>query len=114
MPPPHLHWIIAEPYFQVHRGESIESLQMAQNAAARCADHIAPILATVHWLQIHVSSDFKVLLLTQPCPAAQVGSLTTYTPSHASRFQNSGLLAVQRVKKKSAGCRAFLHRAPFL
>ena len=42
---------------------SAKSLQMVQNAAARL-NHIIPILASLHWLPIHVRLDFKVLLLT--------------------------------------------------
>ena len=44
-----------------------KSLQMVQNAAARvltCTrtfDHITPILTSLHWLPVHIRSDFKVI-----------------------------------------------------
>ena len=37
-----------------------------------------------------------------------------YIPTQAFRSQNSGLLLVPRIKKKSAGWRAFSYQAPFL
>ncbi|KAF7668630.1 hypothetical protein LDENG_00296260, partial [Lucifuga dentata] len=45
------------------------SLQLAQNTAARILtktrkfDHITPILASLHWLPVQATADFKVLLL---------------------------------------------------
>ncbi len=49
---------------------STKSLQMVQMAAPRILtktrkfDHITPILASLHWLPVHVRLDFKVLLMT--------------------------------------------------
>uniref|UniRef100_A0A4W6FHD0 Reverse transcriptase domain-containing protein n=1 Tax=Lates calcarifer TaxID=8187 RepID=A0A4W6FHD0_LATCA len=104
---------------------STKSLQMVQNAAARMLtksrrfDHITPVLASLHWLPIHVRSDFKVLLMTYKilnglAPSYLSDLLNPYIPSRALRSQSAGLLSVPRVKKKSAGCRAFSYRAPFL
>uniref|UniRef100_A0A4W6D5N5 Reverse transcriptase domain-containing protein n=1 Tax=Lates calcarifer TaxID=8187 RepID=A0A4W6D5N5_LATCA len=104
---------------------STKSLQMVQNAAARMLtrsrrfDHITPVLASLHWLPVHVRSDFKVLLMTYKilnglAPSYLSDLLNPYIPSRALRSQSAGLLSVPRVKKKSAGCRAFSYRAPFL
>ncbi|XP_068191806.1 uncharacterized protein [Antennarius striatus] len=100
-------------------------LQMVQNTAARILtktrkfDHITPVLAALHWLPIHVRSDFKVLLLTYKslnglAPTYLSDLVKPYTPTRALRSQNTGLLCVPRFKKKSAGQRAFSYRAPFL
>ena len=104
---------------------STRSLQMVQNTAARILtktrkfDHITPVLASLHWLPIHVRSDFKVLLMTYKIvngysPSYLSDLLKSYTPTRTLRSQNTGLLSVPRVKKKSAGERAFSYRAPFL
>ena len=48
--------------------DSTKNVEMVQNAAAkvlvriRLFDHITPIIASLHWLPIHIRSDFKVLL----------------------------------------------------
>uniref|UniRef100_A0A667Z0D5 Reverse transcriptase domain-containing protein n=1 Tax=Myripristis murdjan TaxID=586833 RepID=A0A667Z0D5_9TELE len=104
---------------------STKSLQMVQNAAARVLtrtrkfDHITPILASLHWLPVHIRSDFKVLLLTYKilngfAPSYLSDLLKPYIPSRALRSQNAGLLCLPRIKKKSAGGRAFSYRAPLL
>ena len=105
--------------------ESTKSLQMVQNAAARVLtrtrkfDHITPILASLHCLPLLLRSDFKVLLMTYKtehsiAPSYMSDLFTPYIPTQALRSQNSGLLMVPRIKKKSAGCKAFSYRAPFL
>ncbi len=101
--------------------KSTKSLQMVQNAATRILtktrnfDHVTPILASFHWLPIHVRSDFKVLLVTYKIVNSYLSDLIKpYVPYRALCSQNIGLLCVPRVKKKSAGCRAFSYRAPFL
>uniref|UniRef100_A0A671Y9A2 Reverse transcriptase domain-containing protein n=1 Tax=Sparus aurata TaxID=8175 RepID=A0A671Y9A2_SPAAU len=105
--------------------ESTKSLQMVQNAAARVLTrtrtfyHITPILASLHWLPVHLRSDFKVLLMTYKtvhsiAPSYMSDLITPYIPTRALRSENSGLLMVPRIKKKSAGCRAFSYRAAFL
>ncbi len=75
-------------------------------------DHITPILASLLWLLVHVRSDFKVLLMTYKivnglAPSYLSDLIKPYVLSHTLRFKNTGLPCVPRVKKKSAGCRAF-------
>lgn len=49
---------------------TIKSLQLVQNAAARILmnikrrDHISPVLASLHWLPVRSRIEFKILLLT--------------------------------------------------
>ena len=104
---------------------STNSLQLVQNAAARILtrtkkfDHISPVLASLHWLPIHARADFKVLLLTYKilhglAPSYLSGLITPYNPPCTLHSQDSGLLVIPRVKKKSAGNRAFSYRSPFL
>ena len=104
---------------------STRSLQMVQNTAARILtktrkfDHITPVLASLHWLPVHVRSDFKVLLMIYKIvngysPSYLSDLLKSYTPTRTLHSQNTELLSVPRVKKKSAGERAFSYRAPFL
>ena len=104
---------------------SLKNLQLVQNAAARILtntrkfDHITPILSSLHWLPIQARSDFKVLLLTYKilnglAPLYLSNLIVRYLPARALRSQNKGLLVIPRVKKKSAGFRAFAYRAPYL
>ena len=104
---------------------STKSLQLVQNAAARILtrtrkfDHITPVLSSLHWLPIHARADFKVLLLTYKilhglAPAYLTDLISPYSLPRALRSQGAGLLVVPRVKKKSAGHRAFSYRSPFL
>ena len=91
---------------------------MVQNAAARVLtqtrkfDHIIPILVSLHWLPVHLRSDYRVLLMTYKtvhglAPSYMSDLITPSIPTQTLRSQNSGLLMAPRVKKKSAGCRAF-------
>uniref|UniRef100_A0A8C5CCP5 Reverse transcriptase domain-containing protein n=2 Tax=Gadus morhua TaxID=8049 RepID=A0A8C5CCP5_GADMO len=104
---------------------TIKSLQLVHNAAARLLtrtrkfDHITPILASLHWLPITFRSDFKVLLLTYKAlhglsPLYLKDLIIPYSPSRSLRSSGAGLLSLPKVKKKSAGQRAFAYRAPFL
>ncbi|XP_078139509.1 uncharacterized protein LOC144539314 [Centroberyx gerrardi] len=104
---------------------SIKKLQLVQNAAARILtrtrkfDHITPILTSLHWLPIQARSDFKVLLLAYKslhglAPSYLSDLIIPYIPSRALRSQDAGYLIVPRIKKKSAGSRAFSYRAPYL
>ena len=90
---------------------------MVQNVAARVLTctrndyHISPILASLHWLPIYIRLDLKVLLMTYksihaPNPSYMSDLIIPYIPHCALCSQNSELLTVPRVKKKSAGCRA--------
>ena len=87
--------------------ESTKSLQMVQNAAAtvltrsRKFDHITPILASLHWLPVHIRSDYKVLLMTyktvHSTAVVQTSDLITpYIPTSALRSQNSGFPGSRR------------------
>ena len=94
------------------------SLQLVQNAAARLLtrtgnfDHITPILASLHWLLITSSSDFKVLLLNYKAfhglsPSYLKDLIIPYSPSRSLRSSGAGLLSILKVKKQSEGNRAF-------
>ena len=70
--------------------------------------HITPILASPHWLPIHIRSDYKVLLMTYKTVHSLALSymsdlITSCIPTRALRSQNSGLLTVP----KSVGCNHF-------
>ena len=97
MPLFHLGWTIALPYFLVFHMRApkvfrwFRMLQLEFFTHTRTCDHITPILMSLHWLPVHIRSGFNVLLMTV-----------------------NSLLMVPRVKKKSAGCRAFSCQAPFL
>ena len=116
-------WILLHICF--HTNSTIKSLQLVHNAAARLLtrtrkfDHITPILASLHWLPITFRSDFKVLLLTYKAlhglsPLYLKDLIIPYSPSRSLRSSGAGLLLLPKVKKKSAGQRAFAYRAPFL
>ena len=47
-------------------------------------------------------------------PSYMSDLIKPYIPTQALSSQNSGFLVVPRIKKKSAGCRAFSFQAPFL
>jgi hypothetical protein len=86
------------------------SLQLVQHAAARLLartrkfDHITPILASLHWLQITSRSDFKVLLLSYKAlhglaPSYLKDLIIPYGPSRSLRYSGAGLLSLQRLKR---------------
>ena len=100
-------------------------LQLVQNAAARVLtrtktfEHISPILASLHWLPVHVRADFKILLLTCKAlhglaPTYLSELLRPFIPARSLRSMHSGLLSIPEVWKKSAGHRAFAFCAPTL
>lgn len=60
-------------------------------------------IASLHWLLIHVRSDFKVLVMRY---MILNGHALYLSDLFKPKFQNIGLLSVPRVKKKSTGCRA--------
>ena len=103
--------------------KSIHGLQMVQNAAARILtgagrfDHVTSVLASLHWLPVQVRADFKVLLLTYKivngtAPLYLSDLVKPYVPARSLRSQDSGLLCVPKVRKKTVGERAFSFRAP--
>ncbi|XP_067351072.1 uncharacterized protein [Channa argus] len=104
---------------------SLKSLQLIQNAAARVLtgtskrDHISPSLASLHWLPIKFRIEFKTLLLTYKALNGQAPSyiedlIAPYHPSRPLRSQNAGLLVVPRISKSRMGGRAFSYQAPLL
>ena len=93
--------------------------RMLQLTRTRKFDHITPILASLHWLPITFRSDFKLLLLTYKAlhglsPSYLKDLIIPYSLSRSLRSSGAGLLSLPKVKKKSAGQRAFAYRAPFL
>ena len=85
------------------------SLQLVQNAAARLLtgtrkfDHIAPILASLHWLPITSRSDFNVLLLTYKALHGRASSylkdLIRTVPHGPSDLQQLAFYCYQRLKR---------------
>uniref|UniRef100_A0A3Q3K2M1 Reverse transcriptase domain-containing protein n=1 Tax=Monopterus albus TaxID=43700 RepID=A0A3Q3K2M1_MONAL len=104
---------------------SLKSLQLIQNAAARVLtgtskrDHISPILASLHWLPVKFRIEFKILLLTykalnNKAPLYHKDLVEPYHPNRALRSQSAGLLVVPRVHRSRMGGRAFSYQAPLL
>src|SRR4029434_1674946 len=96
---------------------SIKSLQLIQNAAARTLtrtkkyEHISPELASLNWLPVKSSIDFKVLLLTYKAlndtAANYLNALIVpYYPTPLYS-QSTGLLVIPRISKTTIGGRAF-------
>ena len=106
------------------KGDKIFSflqLQLIQNAAARVltrtkkAEHITPVLRSLHWLPVCHRIDFKILLLVYKSlnglgPKYISELLPRYEPSRPLRSSGSGLLIVPRIKTKH-GKAAFSHYA---
>uniref|UniRef100_A0A669EKP4 Reverse transcriptase domain-containing protein n=1 Tax=Oreochromis niloticus TaxID=8128 RepID=A0A669EKP4_ORENI len=104
---------------------SLRSLQLIQNAAARVLtgtrkrEHISPVLASLHWLPVKSRIEFKILLLTYKVLNNQAPSylndlVVPYHPIRALRSCTAGLLVVPRVFKSRMGGRAFSFQAPLL
>ncbi|XP_056887154.1 uncharacterized protein LOC130524745 [Takifugu flavidus] len=104
---------------------SLRSLQLIQNAAARVLtgidkrDHITPVLASLHWLPVKFRIIFKTLLLTYKvlrglAPSYLEELVIPYQPNRPLRSQNAGLLVVPRVFRSRMGGRAFSYQAPLL
>ncbi|TWW78410.1 hypothetical protein D4764_11G0005310 [Takifugu flavidus] len=80
---------------------SLRSLQLIQNAAARVLtgidkrDHITPVLRGL-------------------TPSYLEELVTPYQPNRPLRSQNAGLLVVPRVSRSRMGGRAFSYQAPLL
>ena len=73
----------------------------------------------IHRLSITSRADFKLQLLTYKAlhglsPSYLKDLIIPYSPSRSLRSSGAGLLSLPKVKKKSAGQRAFAYRAPFL
>ncbi|TWW74321.1 hypothetical protein D4764_14G0003220 [Takifugu flavidus] len=104
---------------------SLRSLQLIQNAAARVLtgidkrDHITPVLASLHWLPVKFRINVKTLLLTYKvlrglAPSYLEELVIPYQPNRPLRSQNAGLLVVPRVSRSRMGGRAFSYQAPLL
>lgn len=104
---------------------SVDQLQLVQNAAARLLTrskkscHITPILASLHWLPVHLRIHFKVLVFTHRAlhgltPAYISDLLQPYSASRSLRSSDQVLLAVPRTRLKTKGDRAFGVVAPGL
>ncbi|TWW80159.1 hypothetical protein D4764_10G0011890 [Takifugu flavidus] len=104
---------------------SLRSLQLIQNAAARVLtgidkrDHITPVMASLHWLPVKFRIIFKTLLLTYKvlrglAPSYLEEVVIPYQPNRPLRSQNAGLLVVPRVSRSRMGGRAFSYQAPLL
>ena len=83
------------------------------------AEHITPVLASLHWLPIKFCIDFKVLLIT--CKALNglasphlKDLLHPYIPAQTLHSQKAGLLIFPRVSRCTVGSRAFSYQAPLL
>lgn len=103
----------------------ISRLQLVQNAAARLLtgtrkhEHITPVLASLHWLPVHLRIDFKILLFAFKClnglaPTYLSDLLELYVPARSLRSSDQLLLAVPKSRMKLRGDRAFTVVAPKL
>ncbi|TWW76594.1 putative RNA-directed DNA polymerase from transposon X-element [Takifugu flavidus] len=93
---------------------SLRSLQLIQNAAARVLtgidkrDHITPVMASLHWLPVKFRIIFKTLLLTYKvlrglAPSYLEELVIPYQPNRPLHSQNAGLLVVPRVSRSRMG-----------
>ena len=91
--------------------KAIKQLQLIQNAAARVltrtkkAEHITPVLKSLHWLPVCHRIDFKIMLivyksLNSSGPKYISELLLHYQPSRPLRSSGTGLLTVPRTKTK--------------
>lgn len=79
------------------------------------ADHITPILKSLHWLPVSYRIDFKSLLLVCKSlngfrPKYISNMLAPYEPTRSLRSSEGGFLIVLRVRTK-CGEAAFAHYA---
>uniref|UniRef100_A0A669DHZ7 Reverse transcriptase domain-containing protein n=1 Tax=Oreochromis niloticus TaxID=8128 RepID=A0A669DHZ7_ORENI len=97
---------------------SLERLQIVQNAAARLLtrtskySHVTPLLIQLHWLPVEFRVHFKILVLTfkalqGQAPAYIIELLQPYVPSRSLRSCDQGLLVIQHTRLKTKGDRAF-------
>lgn len=101
--------------------KTIKQLQLIQNTAARVltgtkkAEHITPVLRSLHWLPVSQRIDFKILLtvyksLNGSGPIYISELLLHYEPSRTLRSSGSGLLTIPRINSKQ-GEAAFCYYA---
>jgi hypothetical protein len=104
----------------------LSRLQLVQNAAARMvtrtrkAEHITPVLMSLHWLPVHQRIVYKLLLLTYkalhglaPSYLSDLLTLRENT-SRSSRANDQNLLVAPRSNTKTYGDRDFRVAAPRL
>ena len=97
---------------------SLSSLQLKQNAAARTLTITTKYL-TCTWLPVKSRIDFKVLFLIYKA-LKRLGSKLPQImncpllPTKTTSFQSAGLLVIPRISKSTIGGRAFWYRAPLL
>ena len=82
-------------------------------------EHITPVLRDLHWLPVHDSIRFKILLMTFKClnqlaPSYLSDLLIHYRPSRTSQSSHKELLVQPRCHLKTYGERAFSFIAPKL
>src|SRR4029434_7851816 len=80
---------------------------------------VSPVLASLHWLPVKSTIDFKVLLLTYKAlndlaPNYLKELVVPYCPPRSLCSQSTGLLVIPRISKTTIGGRAFSYRAPLL
>ena len=101
------------PETQIHR------LQVVQNRAARLVtrtsprDHITPVLATLHWLPIHL----RIAVHTYKCihhsaPPYLMDLLTPYRPRRILRSSDDPLTLSRINTRRTVGRGDFRHAAP--
>ena len=98
---------------------STQSLQRVQNSAARLvlkkkkADHVTPLLQSLHWLPVSQRIKYKVITLcyksiNNSAPVYLSDCLQIYTPARMLRSSSDTLsLCIPRTKLLSAGSRSF-------
>ena len=102
----------------------LAKLQRIQNAAARLitgakiADHVTPILKSLHWLPVHLRIRFKLLLITYKVlngagPTYLRDLLVSYEPGRELRSsKDTNRLQIPITRLKTYGDRSFSHAAP--
>ncbi|KAF7641237.1 hypothetical protein LDENG_00287960 [Lucifuga dentata] len=81
--------------------------------------HITLVLASLHWLPVHLRIDFKILIITFKAslglaPSYICDMLIPYEPARSLRSSGSNLLTIASSNLKTKGDRAFAVRAPKL
>ena len=113
-------WTTVILYYWAIQNNSLKSLQLIQNAAAKVLmrtnrrDHISPVLASLKF-----RIEFKILLLTSKAlnghaPPYFKDLIVQYFPNRALRSQTAGLFVVPRVSKSRMVGRAFGYQALLL
>lgn len=105
------------PEAEVHR------LQVVQNRAARMItrisprEHITPILASLHWLPVHLRIKFRIMVHTYKCmhrlsPSYLADKISRHTPGRALRSSSDVTSLSHVAASKNVGKGNFSHVAP--